>query len=392
MTTCWIIAFWTAAGLLGYVLLGYPFALLVLGRFCRRREPGVAEPTVTLVIPVHNEEQVIEEKLENALALDYPREKLEILVASDGSTDRTVELARLYDSRGVRVLACPHRRGKAAVLADAVRGAGGEVLCLCDANVMFRPDALRILAGRLAGPDVGAATGQVRIASDESNFGAGESFYYHLERRLQLAESRLGSLMGVDGGMYVLRRELFEPLPPDTILDDFVLSMRVIQRGYRVVYEPRAVARENGTPAARQEWHRRVRIAAGAVQSIKRGHRPPVRRPVHLWQYVSHKALRWTTPLWLGVLLLGNIALARVNVLYQITLATQLLTYLMAGLAAISVRFRQTKLGGIPFYFTMSNLAMAVGLVRGLFNRQPVTWEQAQRTRLTTRGEELTVT
>jgi len=392
MTTYWIIAFWTAAGVLGYVLLGYPLTLMVLGLFCRRREPGTAEPTVTLVIPVHNEEAVIEEKLENSLSLDYPRDKLEIVVASDGSTDGTVELARSYESRGVRVLDFPQRRGKAAAMADAVRQAAGEVVCLSDANVIFRPDALKILAGRLAEPDVGAASGQVRIASDESSFGEGESFYYRVERQLQLAESRVGSLMGVDGGMNVLRRELFGPLPPDTILDDFVLSVQVMRRGYRVAYEPRAVAGENGTPAARQEWRRRVRIAAGAVQSIKRGHWPPLSRPVLLWQYLSHKALRWTTPVWLGVLLLGNAVLWPVNVFYRITLAAQLLVYLSAGLAAVWLRYRETRAGGIPFYFTMSNLAMAWGLVRGLLNRQPVTWDQAQRTRLETRGEELTAT
>jgi len=382
MTTCCIIAFWTAAGLLGYVLLGYPLALVVLGFFCRRRKPGTAEPSVTLIIPVHNEQQVIQEKLENSLSLDYPRDKLQIVVASDGCTDGTVELARSYESRGIRVLAFPQRRGKAAVLAEAARQATGEVLCLCDANVMFRPDALKILAGRLAEPDVGAATGQVRIASDQSNFGEGESFYYHVERRLQLAESRVGSLMGVDGGMYVVRRELFDPPPPDTILDDFVVSVQVIRRGYRVAYEPRAVADENGTPAARQEWRRRVRIAAGAVQSIKRGHWPPLSRPVLLWQYLSHKALRWTTPIWLVVLLLGNVLLWSVNAFYQITLAAQLGVYLSAGLAAIWLRYRETRLGGIPFYFAMSNLAMGVGLVRGLLNRQPVTWEQARRSRL----------
>jgi len=391
MTTFWIIAFWTAAGLLGYVLLGYPLALMVLGLFRRRREPGTAEPTVSLVITVHNEEAVIEEKLENSLALDYPRDKLEILVASDGSTDGTVELARSYESRGVRVLAFPQRRGKAAAMADAAGQATGEVLCLSDANVMLRPDALKILTWRLAGPEVGAVSGQVRIASDESNFGEGESFYYRVERQLQLAESRIGSLMGVDGGMYVLRRELFGPLPPDTILDDFVLSVQVMRRGYRVAYEPRAVARENGTPAARQEWRRRVRIAAGAVQSIKRGHWPPLRRPVLLWQYLSHKALRWTTPIWLGVLLLGNAVLWPVNVFYRITLAAQLLVYLSAGLAAVWLRYRETRAGGIPFYFTMSNLAMACGLVRGLLNRQPVTWDQAQRSRFQPSREEIAV-
>jgi len=390
MTIYWIIGFWTAAGLLAYVLVGYPLLLLALKPLCRRRAPGSAEPTVTLVIPVHNEEKVIREKLENALAIDYPREKLEILVSSDGSSDRTVELARSYESHGIEVLDFPNRRGKASAMSDAVSRAKGEVLCLCDANVMFRPDALRILVGRLADPQVGAVTGQVRIASEESNFGEGENFYYGLERQLQVAESQVGTLVGVDGGMYVLRRELFGPLPADTLIDDFVLAMRVNQQGYRVVYEPRAVATENGTPAARQEWRRRVRMAAGAMQSILRGQFPPITSPIQLWQYVSHKALRWTTPLWLAVLLIANIALAPVNVFYQAVLAAQLLVYLSAAAATVSIRWRETRFGGIPFYFVMSNLALAVGLAKGLLNRQKVTWDQAERTPVRPSQEEAT--
>ncbi len=392
MTTYWIIGFWTAAGLLAYVLVGYPLLLLLLRLACRRPRPRASEPRVTLVIPVHNEERIIRAKLENALAIDYPREKLEILVASDGSSDATVELARSYASRGIQVLAFPERRGKASAVVDAVERASGEVLCLCDANVMFRPDALRLLVNRLGQPEVGAATGQVQIASHESNFGQGEGFYYRLERQLQIAESQVGSLMGVDGGMYVIRRELFGPLPPDTILDDFVLSMWVIRRGYRVVYEPAAVAEENGTPAARQEWRRRVRIAAGAVQSIKRGQFPPITRPVHLWQYISHKALRWAIPLWLAMLLVCNAALAPVNIFYQAAIAAQLLAYLLAVVAAASLSFRRTRPGGIPFYFVMSNLAMAAGIGRGLLNRQKVTWDQAERTRLGHSQDEMTVT
>ena len=380
MITFWTLLFWTATGALVYVLGGYAAMVLALGGMRRHKRPRAYEPTVSLIIPAHNEAKILKAKLENSLALDYPREKLEIVVASDGSSDATVPIARAFEARGVAVLDFERRRGKASVLNDAVAHATGEVLCLCDANVMFAPDALRRLVDRLGDGHVGAATGQVRIASDESNFGHGESAYYNLERRLQSAESQLGSLMGVDGGMYVVRRELYRPLPADTILDDFVISMQVIRQGYRVVYEPRAIAHENGTPAASQEWRRRVRVSAGAAQSLVRGHYPPWGRPVELWQFVSHKLLRWLSPMFLLVLLVASVMLFGTSSFYRLALLGQAALYLAATIATVSVWFRQTRPGGIAFYFVMSNLALAVGLVKGLLSLQPVTWAQAERT------------
>jgi poly-beta-1,6-N-acetyl-D-glucosamine synthase len=372
--------FWMAAAVWLYIQIGYP-VLLVLLSLCVRRRPALDgfTPFVTLIIPAHDEEQVIEAKLRNTLALNYPRDRLEVIVASDGSTDRTVALARPYAAKGVRVLAFPVRRGKASVVNDAAEAARGKVLCLCDANVMFRPDALGVLAGRLADPLIGAATGDVRLASGDSDFGHGESLYYRLERRLQQAESDVGSVMGVDGGMYVLWKELFQPLAPDTILDDFVVSMRVIRQGRRVVYDPRAIADENGTPLAVQEFRRRVRVAAGAVQSLKRGDWPGFCRPVEAWQYASHKFLRWLGPLTLPTLLAGNAFLWDAGVFYRVTLAAQLCGYLLAVGAMVSVRFRKFRLGAVPFYLVMSHLAMAVGYIKGLFNAQKVTWRQAAR-------------
>ncbi len=376
-----VTAYWMGFVAIGYVCVLYPISQRLLRRF---ETSGAKVPRErccpTLIIPAHNEESVLRAKLENALALNITFDDLEIIVASDGSRDRTVEIARAFEDRGVRVLAFAKRRGKASVVNDAVGQARGDVVCLCDANVMFEPDALEKLVARLGDPKVGAVTGEVRIASHESNFGQGESSYYSLERRLQIAESRVGSLMGVDGGMYVLRKELFRPLPADTILDDFVISMQVIRQGYRVVYEPSAVAHENGTPTATQEWRRRVRVAAGAMQSVLRRQWPPVTRPVELWQYLSHKALRWMMPGFLVVLFVSNALLAPAHLFYQATLVGQCVLYFMAAGGLVSLRFRRTRIGGIAFYFVMSNVAMAVGLVKGLFNRQPVTWQQADRT------------
>ena len=377
--------FWLVAGLFVYALLGYAGLMKAVARLSKRK--GRVEttdptdlPTVSLIIPAYNEEAVLERKIENSLALDYPHNKLEILVASDGSTDATVEIARRYEPRGVRVLAFSERRGKTAVVNDAAAEARGEVLCLCDANVMFRPDALARLVARLADDQVGAVSADVRLASEESSFGQGESAYYSLERTVQTGESIVGSMMGVDGGMYVVRRQLFQPIPPDTIVDDFVYAMRVIRQGKRVVLEPSAVATENGTPEATQEFGRRVRLSAGAMQALKRGDFPPIGRPIEFWQFLSHKLLRWLGPAWLVLLLLANVPLWNAGLFYRAVLGAQAAFYGLALAATFSLPLRRTRIGGIVFYFVMSHVAMAIGLVKGLLNRQPVAWNRTERT------------
>lgn len=376
-----LVAYWSAGMALAYTHLVYPALMALLGR--RRpeaRHGGDAPlPKVSLLVPAYNEERVLAEKLENALSLDYPRDRLEIIVASDGSSDRTVEIARGFIERGVRLLAFEGRRGKASVMNDAVRAATADLLLLCDANVMFRPDALRRLVGWFSSPKVGAVTGDVRLASHDADFGAGESRYYRIERAIQCGESRVGSVMGVDGGMYLVRKQLVPSLPPDTILDDFVVSMRVIRQGYRVVYDPAAVADEGATALAAQEFRRRVRVMAGAVQSWKRGDWPRWSQPIETWQYVSHKLLRWLGPVWLALLLSANACLWTAHGWYRLSLCGQGAVYAAALAATASLAFRRTPAGGVVFYFCMSQVAMVAGLGRGLFNRQQVTWAKADR-------------
>lgn len=371
---------------LGYALVLYPL-VAAAGCYCPATSrpahvlgDGDAAWSVSLIIPAHNEAEVLAAKLQNALALDYPKEQLEIVVVSDGSTDGTVEIARSYAADGIQVLDLQPNRGKASALNAGVAYSRGEVLCLCDANVMFRPDALRKLVARLADPAVGAVSGDVRLASEESDFEAGERTYYRLERWIQLGESRMGSMLGVDGGMYVIRKELFQPLPPDTILDDFVTSMRVIQQGKRIVYEPEAIATENGTPTWQQEFRRRVRVTMGAVQSIQRGMWPPLSRPIELWQYVSHKLLRWLGPLWLLMAFASSACLWGEGWAFQAAFLTQAGFYALAGAAWVSPRWREFRPAGVAFYFTISHIAMAVGWWKGLVSRPTGRWERTPRT------------
>ncbi len=339
-------------------------------------------PTVSLVIAAYNEESVLKRKLENALEIDYPREKLEILLGSDGSNDSTAEIASQFVDAGVKFYDYRTRRGKPSVLNETIAKSKGEVLFLCDANVMFDPQALKRLVAHFGTPAIGAVTGDVRLESHEANFGEGESTYYKLERAIQLGESKLGSVMGVDGGMYVIRRSLFDTLPSWALNEEFIASMRVIRKGFRIAYEPEAFAIETATPTARQEWRRRVRVSAGSVQILRGGFWPPVTRPVELWQFLSHKALRWANPVLLAVLFTVNAALTMLGAhpLYKMTFLSQAAFYSLAILATFSLAFRNTKIGGVAFYFTMSHVAMAVGTVKGLLGRQETTWKQADRT------------
>ncbi len=245
---------------------------------------------------------------------------------------------------------------------------------------MFRPDALQRMVARLSDESVGAVSGDVRLRSEDSDFGAGEGLYYRFERALQVGESIVGSMIGVDGGMYVIRKSLFRPPQPQTILDDFVISMQVVIAGKRVVYEPLAVADENATPSSDIEYRRRIRVMAGAMQTLNWWLWPsPLRYPVAFWQWASHKLLRWLSPIWLLGVLISSSLLATQFWQYKVIAAAQMLFYGLAIAATLSTEVRKLPIAGISFYFCLSHVAMLVGIYRGIRGLQPVTWQRTQR-------------
>jgi cellulose synthase/poly-beta-1,6-N-acetylglucosamine synthase-like glycosyltransferase len=359
---------------------------LALGRFLRGKrehQTAVIEPAVTLIIPAYNEIQVIRKKLENSLQLDYPRGRLEILVGSDGSEDGTNEVVREYESQGVILRAHSPRAGKISALNRTIPEARGDIIVLCDANVMFLPDALRRLVRHFADPQVGAVTGDVRIRSEDAPFGEGEGLYYKYERFIQERESELGSIVGVDGGMYALRKELFRTLPGDTILDDFIISMNVALAGRRVLYDRTAIATENATMDVRQEFRRKVRIVAGGFRELLRRQGVPGPRRLQLfWSYVSHKLLRWLAPWFLLVMFLASAALAWKSGPQSISASlayAQLAFYTLALIGCLRPNARWPALVGVPFYFCMVNAAAWLGSIRGLTGVEKVTWKKADR-------------
>lgn len=373
--------FWVSVTLTLYVYIGYPVILAVLRRWARVTiHDKRHRPSVSLVIAAYNEEKVLHEKLQNSLALQYPPGRLEIVVASDGSTDATNTIAKAYENKGVVLHEVTPRGGKARALGLVVPHVRGEIVVLSDANTMYHPDALQKLVRNFADPTVGAVSGDVQLVDAAPSHSRSEGLYYRYERWLQGVESELGSIIGADGAMYALRRNLFHPPSVGLILDDFVISMNVARAGYRVVYEPEAVATEQGTLSSREEFRRKVRIVSGGMQALRRREGLPRFQQPFLWFcYVSHKLLRWFVPCFLLVLLLSSFWLSNLA-LYAFAYYSQVLFYGAAGVYAAGVpALRRWGGSGVPYYFCLVNGAALIGLWKGLFHSPSGVWQRTTR-------------
>jgi cellulose synthase/poly-beta-1,6-N-acetylglucosamine synthase-like glycosyltransferase len=374
--------FWMSAALAGYVYAGYPLVLALIARW--RRQTGRDErhqPTVSLVIAAHDEEDVLREKLDNSLALDYPRERLQIVVASDGSNDATNAIAAEYAGRDVVLRDIRPRGGKTRALNLAIPSTTGEILILSDANTMYRADAVRRLVRHFADPAVGAVSGDVRVVDSAGAYAASEGLYYRYERSLQRLESRLGSIIGADGGMYALRRSAYAPIPNSVVVDDFVISMNVACGGLRVIYDADAVAIERGTSTSGEEFSRKVRIVAGGFQALLSGQGvPSPKDPWLLWSYVSHKLLRWLMPLVLIAVFTSAAMLMRDHAIYLAAFAAQSVFYAAALLRWADVP-AMTRVPGaaVPYYFCLVNAAALAGLWRATTRTQAATWQRTTR-------------
>ena len=307
-----VLACWGCAGLLVHVFVGYPLWMWLLARVhpqpVRKRS---ITPTVTVIIAVHEGSRHIKAKLKNLHSIDYPRELIDIIIACDGCKDATPALARHFGGANTQVLRFPERRGKAACLNDAVAIARGDVLVLTDVRQRLSPMALRELTANLADPTVGAVGGELQLENVRSGFAQGVDAYWRYEKLIRQSESRSGSTIGVSGALYAMRRELFEPLPHGTVLDDVLVPMRVAATGRRVVFEPRAIAWDQPSQLPEQERKRKIRTLAGNYQLIQLA--PwlidPWRNP--LWfRFVSHKLLRLMAPWMLLLFAISTAALA----------------------------------------------------------------------------------
>lgn len=388
--------FWGGAGLVAYSYLGYPLLVTLLSRL--RPEPRFGKPSewpaLTLLIAAYNEEKVIARKIENALALEYPLERLQILIAADGCEDATVEIARRYARRGVEVLYEARRAGKMAAINRAMSFVRGDIVVFSDANNLYEADSLQHLVAPFSDPSVGGVSGAKVLLEEGDSLGASEGLYWKYESFVKAQESRLGTCTGVAGEIFAIRRELFVPAPRGVINDDFYLMMQILKQGYRVVYQPQARSTERASASARDEIERRSRIVAGRYQAMRYApHWLPWRYPLRVWQVVSHKFTRPLVPFGMLAALLGALwAVLRPPSAGRrswrqleppfntLALGGQALFYL----AALSGKFLQIpgKIGKalyLPAFLVDSNLAALQGLWRFARGEQSAAWRRVRR-------------
>jgi biofilm PGA synthesis N-glycosyltransferase PgaC len=372
--------FWMSLVLLVYVYGGYPIIAAVRARLSakpRRRAP--IEPTVSIVVIAHNEAERIGGRVENLLALDYPRHKLQIVIGSDGSTDDTVERARRYERFGVTVRAFQQHRGKPAVVNALVPLVRSEIVVFADARQRFERQTVRQLVANFADSHVGAASGELVITASDGTApaGHGAALYWRYEKAIRSAEGLVDSTIGATGAIYAIRRALFEPIPEDTLLDDVLIPLRVVRRGYRVVFEPEARAYDGASSTALQEFVRKTRTIAGMFQLMAR--EGWLLNPLEnrLWfETISHKVLRVALPMFHVSVLASNIVLAD-SAFFGMTLALQVMFYAAAivGLIQRDAR-RRVMVFSAPCAMCLLLWATIVGFYRFITHRQQVTWER----------------
>ena len=377
--------FWVALAGVLYTYVGYAVVVGLWARLAGRPPAAAAgsfEPPVTLVVPAYNEADILADKVRNCQELNYPAGQLQLLFVTDGSTDNSAEVLAQFPQ--VQHLHSAARAGKSMAENHAIQHVSTPIVVFTDCNTVLNPDAVREMVRHYADPKVGAVSGEKRVLSDGTASGAGEGLYWRYESFLKQCDSDIKSLMGAAGELVSFRTELFQHLEADTILDDFVQSMRIVGDGYRVVYEPRAYAAEPPSFSLKEEMKRKVRICAGGWQAMSRllplGN--PFRQPVVAFLYLSHRVLRWTlTPLLLALLLpLSAVLALRWGGVYWLALAGQLAFY---GAALLGwLRAARGQAAGpllVPLYFTLMNVAVFQGAARFLRRAQPAAWDKARR-------------
>jgi len=384
------IIFWAAVALVAYTYAGYPLLLAAMSRL--RRSPAWPEytPALTLIIAAYNEEAVLPTKLSDTLALDYPADLLQIIVAADGSDDATARIAASFGPR-VEVVHRPERAGKMAAINRAMERARGEVVAFSDANNRYLADALREMARPFSDPDVGAVTGRKTVAA-EDGLGYSEGLYWRYESKIRSWETRLGCCVGVNGEIFAIRRSLFRPAPPGVVNDDAWMAQQVINAGHNVVYNARAVSVERVSPTAADEAQRRARIVAGQYQMLGRLREWPWKRPVVLWELVSHKVLRPLVPF--GMIAAAGASLAALfrpgtgSGVAGLWYLARPWNWLAAGAQAAFYALAAAggRLGGVigkvayvPRFLVDSNLAALRGLARHLKGGQSANWQRIAR-------------
>lgn len=383
-----IFTFWLLVTFIIYCYFGYPLLLWITARL--RPNPvrkGSCQPDISVVLSVWNEEDVIKEKLRNLLSLDYPKEKMEVLIGSDGSTDQTARIIRGFDDPRIRLIERPQRQGKMATLNELVQAARNEAIVFCDARQTFAPNAIRELVANLADRHVGCVSGELIFVEkgQEGGTAKGVNLYWNYEKFIRKHESRIHSMLGATGAIYAIRRELFVPIPTRVVLDDMYVPLQIIRKGYRAIFDESAKAYDQAADSPREEHRRKTRTLFGNYQIFRifPDLFNPLRSPIAI-QLFSHKLLRVLIPFFLILLFILNPLLTG-EPLYQTIFYLQIAFYGMAVTGALSRHQKHgifkliSRICYIPYIFCLLNFSALVGTLRFLGSKQEATWQKARK-------------
>ncbi len=377
--------FWILFILIVYCYFGYPILLSVFAS-CRTRKVIKQEifPTISVVISVANEESVIEKKMSNLLSMDYPSDKLEILIGSDGSTDKTNDIVRNFNDKRIQLIVSSQRKGKMATVNQLVQLAQNEMIVFTDARQMFDRVAFKELVFNFADPHVGCVSGELIFTKKEGSTAQGINLYWEYEKFMRQKESQLHSMIGATGAIYAIRRKLFVPAPTNMILDDVFTPLKIVQQGYRAIFEGQAIAYDEAANNPKEEYARKARTLAGNYQIffVLPDIFNPLKSPLAI-QMFSHKLLRVLIPFFLIFLLIINFKL-RNNQFFIFILWGQILFYGMAILGSLAKKPKYailkpiSKMCYIPYVFCLLNFSALAGFWRFVRSSQTVTWEKAR--------------
>ena len=391
------ILFWVFLFIIFYAYFGYGILLFIIIKILRllglrKKYAGNEdyEPEVTLFVAAYNEKDYVNAKIKNSLELDYPIEKIKQVWVTDGSDDGTQEVLRKYADKGVEVYHEDDRGGKIGAMNRGMAFVKTPIVIFSDANTMLGKESIRRIVNLFRNPKVGCVSGEKRIYQKEMDSAAGtEGIYWKYESILKKWDAELYSVVGAAGELFAIRTELFQKVEKDTLLDDFIISLRVAEKGYTIQYDPEAYAIETASADVKEELKRKIRISAGGIQSIIRLKEllNPFKYGILTFQYISHRVLRWTlAPLGLLLILIFNLIIVlncgiiNFNNIYVWIFWAQILFYLSAMLGWYFENKKiKIKVLFIPYYFFIMNLSVYLGIIRYFKGKQTVKWERAKR-------------
>jgi cellulose synthase/poly-beta-1,6-N-acetylglucosamine synthase-like glycosyltransferase len=377
--------FWFSLFGVFYAFIGYPALLWLLARFVAKPVEETNDgyfPTVTLIISAFNEEKVVTEKIQNALKLNYPKNKFEIMVVSDASSDRTDELVRKFSTRGVLLVRQEHRQGKTAALNSAVPLAKGEIIVFSDANSMYDENAVHHLVKHFQEPSIGFVTGRTRyVAKHGSLVAESAGIYTKLEVLIKRLESDIGSCVGADGTIFAIRKNLFQPLPNHSI-NDFVIPLQIVRKGYRGIFEEKAFCIEKPSKDFRGEFNRQVRITSRTLRAIVENMSllNPVRYPIFTFKLLSHKLTKFSLPFFMILIFITNLFLVTANFFYVFIFLSQLICYALAYLGYRAEKNqRRYRIISMIYSFGFVSLAILMGWFKLLSGETYLTWSPQRK-------------